>query len=70
VKGICTGAINLHDGGAADIVSEGHGKSGWQISGKLPGRKVKMSKLEIVYLPPGDLTPSDRNARKHSAWTS
>jgi hypothetical protein len=63
VKGIGTGAINLHDGGAADNDFEGHEKSGWQISGKLPGRKVKMSKLEIVYLPPGDLKPYEKNAR-------
>ena len=66
MKGIGTGALNLHDGGAADNVFEGHGKSGWQISGKLPGRKVKMSKLEIVYLPPGDLTPYENNTRKHA----
>ena len=26
-----------------------------------------MSKLEIVYLPPGDLTPYENNTRKHSA---
>ena len=25
-----------------------------------------MSKLEIVYLPPGDLTPYENNTRKHS----
>ena len=25
-----------------------------------------MEKLQIVYLPPGELTPSDRNARKHN----
>ena len=28
-------------------------------------RKVKM-RLEIVYLPPGDLTPYEKNTRKHS----
>ena len=41
------------EGGAADIIFEGQ------------ERKVKM-RLEIVYLPPGDLTPYEKNTRKHS----
>ena len=41
------------EGGAADVIFEGQ------------ERKVKM-RLEIVYLPPGDLTPYEKNTRKHS----
>ena len=41
------------EGGAADVIFEGQ------------ERKVKM-RLKIVYLPPGDLTPYEKNTRKHS----
>jgi hypothetical protein len=53
VKGIGKGAINLYDGGAADNVFEGHEKSGWQISGKLLGRKVKNGRTENCLPVPG-----------------
>lgn len=51
--GIGTGTPG--DGGAADTRTEGQ------------ERKVKnMDKLQIVYLPPGDLKPYEKNARKHA----
>ena len=48
------------------VLVVGTGKSGWQVSGKLPGRKVKMEELSIVYLSPGELTPYENNTRKHA----
>lgn len=45
-----------HDGGAADD----------EIRKVRKERKVKMRKLEIVYLPPGDLKAYEKNARKHT----
>ena len=52
-KGISVGDECLHDGGAADVI-------------KKVRKEGQIMKLQIVYLPPGELTAYEKNARKHA----